>query len=222
MNGFYNLTPLKLLLMSATHNVRTALDSKLDKWEKYLERFEAQISETKEEAITKLNETKFKFIATVDSTKVEIDKIPDLAKDKKEQLSKLLDELKAKLDVKTGEAKDKFIVQRDEIKKAIAEFEEKAKSVIGEKYHTAIEEFGKVGNSLHAHLDTLESQYEVERKKKTEQFDEKKTDLTEKVKKWKSVVHEQRAKGMDKLDVFEKEFMDGMQGVNSAFKNLFH
>jgi predicted PolB exonuclease-like 3'-5' exonuclease len=42
MNGFYNLTPLKLLLMSATHNVRTALDSKLDKWEKYLERFEAQ------------------------------------------------------------------------------------------------------------------------------------------------------------------------------------
>ena len=99
----------------------------------------------------------------------------DLAKDKKEQLSKLLDELKAKLDVKTGEAKDKFIVQRDEIKKAIAEFEEKAKSVIGEKYHTAIEEFGKVGNSLHAHLDTLESQYEVERKKKTEQFDEKKT-----------------------------------------------
>ena len=67
MNGFYNLTPLKLLLMSATHNVRTALDSKLDKWEKYLERFEAQISETKEEAITKLNETKFKFILLLPS-----------------------------------------------------------------------------------------------------------------------------------------------------------
>ena len=45
---------------------------------------------------------------------------------------------------------------------------------------------------------------------------------TEKVKKWQSVVNEQRAKGMDKLDVFEKEFMDGMQGINSAFKNLFH
>ena len=208
--------------MSTTHNVRTALDSKLDKWEKYLERFEAQISETKEEAIIKFNETKAKFMATVDSTKVEIDKIPDLAKEKKEQLAKLLDELKAKLEVKTGDAKDKFMVQRDEIKKAIAEFEEKAKAVIGEKYHNAIEEFGKVGNTLHAHLDTLEHQYEVERKKKTEQFDEKKNDLKEKVKKWKATLHEQRAKGMDKLDAFEKEFMDGMQGVSSAFKNLFH
>ena len=208
--------------MSATHNVRTALDSKLDKWEKYLERFEAQISETKEEAIVKFNETKTKFMATVDSTKVEIEKIPDLAKEKKEQLAKLLDELKAKLDVKTGEAKDKFVEQREDIKKAIAEFEAKAKAIIGEKYHAAIAEFGKVGNSLHAHLDTLENKYEIERKKKTEQFDEKKTDLTEKVKKWKAVVHEQRAKGMDKFDTFEKEFMDGMQGVNSAFKNLFH
>lgn len=207
--------------MSTTHNVRTTLDSKLDKWEKYLERFEAQISETKEEAIVKFNETKAKFMTTVDSTKVEIDKIPDLAKEKKEQLAKLLDELKAKLDVKTSEAKENFVIQRDEIKKAIAEFETKAKSVIGEKYHKAIEEFGNVGNSLHAHLDTLEHQYEVERKKKTEQFDEKKNDLTEKVKKWKAVVHEQRTIGMDKLDAFEKEFMEGMKGVNGAFKNLF-
>ena len=69
--------------MSTTHNVRTALDSKLDKWEKYLEIFEAQISETKEEAIIKFNETKAKFMATVDSTKVDIDKVPDLAKEKK-------------------------------------------------------------------------------------------------------------------------------------------
>lgn len=207
--------------MSTTHNIRTTLDSKLDKWEKYLERFEAQISETKEEAIVKFNETKAKFMTTVDSTKVEIDKIPDLAKEKKEQLAKLLDELKAKLDVKTSEAKENFVIQRDEIKKAIAEFETKAKSVIGEKYHKAIEEFGKVGNSLHAHLDTLEHQYEVERKKKTEQFDEKKNDLTEKVKKWKAMVHEQRTIGMDKLDAFEKEFMEGMKGVNGAFKNLF-
>lgn len=207
--------------MSTTHNVRTALDSKLDKWEKYLERLEAQINETKEEAISKFNEAKSKFSTTVESTKKEIEKIPDLANEKKAQLSKMLDELKVKLDDKTSEAKEKFVVQRDDIKKSIDEFEVKAKSFLGEKYHKAIDDFGKMGDSLHGHLDALEHQYEVELKKKTEEFDEKKDDFKEKVKKWKAVIYEQRAKGMDKLDTFESEFMEGIQGVNGAFKNLF-
>lgn len=207
--------------MSTTHNVRTAIDNKLDKMEKYLERIEAQISETKKEAVDKFNEVKSEFQSTLDITRSEIDKIPDLASEKKEQLFTMLADLKAVLDENTSEAKDNFSIQREEIKNTIDEFEVKAKAFLGEKYQSVVDDFEKLGDTVHAHLNALEQQYEVERNKKTKEFDEKKDDFKGKVKKWKSVLQEKRSQGVDRLDTFESEFMEGVQSLNSAFKNLF-
>jgi len=207
--------------MSSTHEIRTQLDSKLDLWEKYLERIEAQVTETKEEAFNKYADAKVKLIVAIEKAKVEIAKIPDLAKEKKEQLLQMLNELLAKLKEKTGEAKDKFGTQKEDIKAALKKFEEKAKTDIGNTYQKMLGEFSNLGNTVHAHLDALEVRYEVERKKKTEQFDEQKKEFTEKVNKWKAILHENRAKGMDKFDGFEKDFMVGVNQINIAFRNLF-
>ena len=207
--------------MTTTHAFRTTLDSKLDVWEKYIERLEAQISETKEEAFEKYADARVKLIAAIEKAKAEIAKIPDLAKEKKAELLKLLDELLEKLKEKTGEAKEKFGTKKEDIKAAIKKFEEKANEEMGEKYHKVIADFSNLGNTLHANLDALEVKYEVERKKRTEQFDDKKKDFSEKVNKWKATLNEKRASGMEKFDGFEKEFMEGVNQISGSFKNLF-
>lgn len=83
--------------MASIHQIREAIDTKLNKWEADATALEAQLTLTKEKASEKLESFKLRFSEALEKLKDEINESQKLLGEKKQQLTSQLDRLQVPL-----------------------------------------------------------------------------------------------------------------------------
>ncbi len=109
--------------MSKIREIRESIDKKLDRWEASATAFEAQLQQTKEQALAKLEVRKKKLNEAVEKFKSEVAKAKGIAEEKKKEMQAQFDDLQVQLALGKAEARDAFEAQRKKIQHSIATLE---------------------------------------------------------------------------------------------------
>ena len=214
--------------MSKIREIREAIDTKLDKWEAGATAVEAQLQQTKEQALEELEARKKRLNATLEAFKSEVAKAKGIADEKKTEIQARFEDVQVQLALGKAEARDAFEAQKEKIHRSIATLEttldrelDAAGQTIDESLRTAAHKFIVAAIDLEAEMEALWVQFEVKKAGAMAQFEHVKRELVAQIKQYKDRLQETKQMAKDKAATFENELSDGMSQIKRAFKKLF-
>jgi len=214
--------------MSKIREIREAIDTKLDKWEAGATAVEAQLQQTKEQALEELEARKKRLNATLEAFKSEVAKAKGIADEKKTEIQARFEDVQVQLALGKAEARDAFEAQKEKIQHSITTLEttldrelDAAGQSIDESLRTAANTFIAAAIGLEAEMEALWVQFEVKKAGAGAQFEHVKRELVAQIKQYKDRLQETKQMAKDKAATFENELSDGMSQIKRAFKKLF-
>ncbi|MGO9119245.1 MAG: hypothetical protein ACLQPD_16765 [Desulfomonilaceae bacterium] len=213
--------------MPKVKEIRESIDKKLDHWEASATAFEAQLHQTKEQALAKLEVRKKKLNEALEKFKSEVAKAKGIAEEKKKEMQAKFDDLQVQLGLGKAEARDAFEAQSKKIRHSIATLEatvdrhmDAAGHAIDKSLDKAADKFIAAANEYDAEADALEAQFVMEKAEAKAKFDKKKGELLAQISKFKTQIQGKRSVAKEKAATFEKELSAGMSQIKQAFKKL--
>ena len=210
--------------MSRIKDFRGSIDKKLDAWEHQALALEAQLTQTKDQAVERLEQRKQQMREVLGKIRAEVQKSTEVAEQAKTEVQAKLEHLRVQLALGRAEARDEFNEQRNKILGALAEFESEA----DQKLKGAAFESGKLweelvgrASALEAEFEGLKHRFESEKIKQQSAIDSKKQELLAHLEIFKRQVMEKRQAGQAKADIFESDLREGLNQIKSAFRRLF-
>ena len=156
--------------MSKIREIREAIDTKLDKWEARATAVEAQLQQTKEQALEELEARKKRLNETLEGFKSEVAKAKGIADEKKTEIQARFEDLQVQLALGKAEARDAFEAQKEKIQRSIDTLEttidhelEVAGQAIDESLQKAANMFIVAAIDLEAEMEALGVQFEVKK-----------------------------------------------------------
>jgi sugar-specific transcriptional regulator TrmB len=214
--------------MSKIREIRESIDTKLDKWEATVTAVEAQLQQTKDQALEEFEVRKKQLNEALKAFKSEVVKAKGLADGKKTEILALFEDLPVQLALGKAEVRDSFEAQKEKIRHSIATLEttidhdlDAAGQSIDESLERAANKFIVAAIGLEAEMEALEIQFKVEKAGAKTQLEHKKKELIAQINRYKSQLDEKKQMAKDKATNFESELSDGMSQIIKAFKKLF-
>jgi DNA repair exonuclease SbcCD ATPase subunit len=210
--------------MSRIKELRASFDKKLDALEHQALAFEAQLTQTKDQAIQRLEQRKQQLRDLLKQVQADVQKSKEMAEQAKNEVQGKLEHLQVQLALGKADGRDAFEEQRAKILKALNEFE----SVAEQKLKGASFESGRVWEDLVGRTSTLEAEFEAlkgrfesEKAKQQVTLEAKKQELLTKVALFKDQLKDKRVVVQAKADVFETDLREGLDQIKTGFKRLF-
>jgi len=210
--------------MSRIKELRASFDKKLDALEHQALAFEAQLTQTKDEAMQRLEQRKQQLRDLLTQVQTDVQKSKEMAEQAKTEVRAKLEHLQVQLALGKADARDSFEEQRTKILKALTEFE----SVADQKLKGAAFESGRVwedlvgrASTLEAELEALKGRCETEKTKQQVTLESKKQELLTELVSFKDRLKAKRASVQAKTDVFETDLREGLDQIKTGFKRLF-
>jgi len=213
--------------MSKVREIRESIDKKLDHWEASATAFEAQLQQTKDQALAKLEVSKKTLMEAVEKFKLGVAKTRGIAENEKKEIQARCDDLQVQLALGKAEIRDAFEAQRKKIQHSIATLEstvdrnlEAAGPAADESFEKAAEKLIAAEIKYEAEVDALEARFIMEKAETKAQFEKKKSDLLAQINEFKTRLQGKRNMAKEKAATFEKELSDGISKIKHAFKAL--
>jgi DNA repair exonuclease SbcCD ATPase subunit len=210
--------------MSRIKELRASFDKKLDALEHQALAFEAQLTQTKDEAMQRLEQRKQQLRDLLTQVQTDVQKSKEMAEQAKTEVRAKLEHLQVQLALGKADARDSFEEQRTKILKALTEFE----SVADQKLKGAAFESGRVwedlvgrASTLEAELEALKGRFETEKTKQQVTLESKKQELLTELVSFKDRLKAKRASVQVKTDVFETDLREGLDQIKTGFRKLF-
>ncbi len=209
--------------MSPIKDLRASLDKTLDALEHRAVALEAQLTQTKDQAVLRLEERKKQLQDVLTQVQAEVQISKDLAEQAKSEVKAKLDHLRVQLALGRADARDTIEEQRTKILMALNEFE----AVADQKLKGAAFESGKIwedlvgrANSLEAEFEALKTRFEIEKSKQQSTLAEKKQDVLVKLQAFQRDLKAKRSEAQAKGEAFVHDLRKGLDQVQSAFRKL--
>jgi hypothetical protein len=210
--------------MSRIKEFRASLDKKLDALEHQALALEAQLTQTKDQAMQRLEQRKQQLRDLLKQVQADVQKSKEMAEQAKTEVQAKLEHLQVQLALGKADARDTFEEQRAKTLKALNEFE----SVAEQKLKGAAFESGKVWEDFVDRTSTLEAEYEVlkdrfEHEKARQQvtLESKKEELLARLVLYKDQLKAKRVVVQAKADVFETDMRQGLDQIKAGVRKLF-
>ena len=210
--------------MSRMKELRASLDKKLDALEHQALALEAQLTQTKDQAMQRLEEHKQQLRDLLTQVQADVQKSKEMAEQAKTEVQGRLEHLQVQLALGKADARDTFEEQRTKILKALNEFE----SVAEQKLKGAVFESGRVWEDLvgrtsrlEAEFEALKGRYQSEKAKQHVMLESTKQELLTKLVLFKDELKAKRVVVQAKTDVFETDLREGLDQIKAGVKRLF-
>jgi hypothetical protein len=210
--------------MSRIKELRGSFDKKLDALEHMALALEAQLTQTKDQAIQGLEQRKQQLRDLLKQVETDVQKSKEIAAQAKMEVQAKLEHLQVQLALGKADARDTFEEQRTNILKALNEFE----SIAEQKLKGASFESGKVWedfvgrtSKLEAEFEALKDRFESEKAKTQVTLEWKKEELLAKLVLFKDQLKAKRVVVQAKADVFEADMREGLDQIKAGFRRLF-
>lgn len=210
--------------MSQIKELRASFDKKLDALEHQALALEAQLTQTKDQAIQGLEQRKQQLRDLLKQVEADVQTSKEIAVQAKMEVQAKLEHLQVQLALGKADARDTFEEQRTKILKALNEFE----SIAEQKLKGASFESGKVWedlvgrtSKLEAEFEALKDRFESEKAKKQVMLESTKEELLSKLVLFKDQVKAKRLTVQARADVLEADLRDGLDQIKAGVKRLF-
>ncbi len=210
--------------MSRIKEFRASLDKKLDALEHQALALEAQLTQTKDQAMQRLEQRKQQLRDLLKQVQADVQKSKEMAEQAKTEVQAKLEHLQVQLALGKADARDTFEEQRAKTLKALNEFE----YVAEQKLKGAAFESGKVWEDFVDRTSTLEAEYEVlkdrfesEKAKQQGTLESKKEELLARLVLYKDQLKAKREVVQAKADVFETDMRQGLDQIKAGVRKLF-
>jgi hypothetical protein len=210
--------------MSQIKELRASFEKKLDALEHQALALEAQLTQTKDQAIQGLEQRKQQLRDLLTQVEADVQKSKDIAAQAKMEVQAKLEHLQVQLALGKADARDTFEEQRTKILKALNEFE----SIAEQKLKGATFESGKVWedlvgrtSKLEAEFEALKDRFESEKAKQQATLELKKEELLTKLVLFKDQVKAKRVAVQAKADVLESDLREGLDNIKAGFRKMF-
>ena len=210
--------------MSRMKELRASFDKKLDALEHQALALEAQLTQTKDQAMQRLEQRKQQLRDLLKQVQADVQKSKEMAEQAKTEVQGKLEHLQVQLVLGKADARDTFEEQRAKILKALNEFE----SVAEQKLKGAAFESGRVWEDLvgrtsplEAELEALKDRFESEKTKQQVMLESTKQELLTKLVLFKDQLKVKRDVVQAKADVLETDLREGLDQIKAGVKRLF-
>ena len=210
--------------MSKIKELRASLEKKLDALEHQALAFEAQLTQTKDQAMQRLEQRKQQLWDLLAQVQADVEKSKEMAEQAKTEVQGKLEHLQVQLALGKADARDTVEEQRAKIFKALNEFE----SVAEQKLKGATFESGRVWEDLvgrrsrlEAEFEALKGRFESEKTKQQVMLESTKQELLTKLGLFKDELKAKRTVVQAKTDVFETDLRQGLDQIKTGFRKLF-
>ena len=210
--------------MSRIKELRASFDKKLDALEHQALALEAQLTQTKDQALQRLEQCKQQLRDLLKQVQADVQKSKEMAEQAKTEVQSRLEHLQVQLALGKADARDTFEEQRTKILKALNEFE----SVAEQKLKGATFESGSVWEDLvgltsllEAELEALKGRFESEKTKQQVMLESTKQELLTKLVLFKDQLKAKRDVVQAKADVLETDLREGLDQIKAGVKKLF-
>lgn len=209
--------------MARIKELRASLDKKIDALEQQALALEAQLTQTKGQALQRLEQRKQQLRDLLKQVQADVQKSKEMAALAKSEVQAKLERLQAQLALGTADACDTFEEQRTKILKALSEFE----SVAEQKLTGAAFESGRLWEDLvdrtsmlEAEFDALKGRFENEKVAQRVMLESKKQELLGKLTLFKDQLKAKRLVVQATADVLETDLREGLDHIKAGFKRL--
>ena len=210
--------------MSRMKELRASFDKKLDALEHQALALEAQLTQTKEQAMQRLEQRKQQLRDLLKQVQADVQKSKEMAEQAKSEVQAQIEHLQVQLALGKADARDTFEEQRTKILKALNEFE----SVAEQKLKGATFESGKVWedfvgrtSTLEAEFEALKSRFESEKANQKVTLESTKQELLTKLVLFKDQLKAKRLVVEAKADVLETDLREGLDQIKAGVRRLF-
>ena len=210
--------------MSRIKELRASFDKQLDALEHQALALEAQLTQTKDQAMQRLELRKQQLRDLLKQVQADVQKSKEMAEQAKSDVQAKLEHLQVQLALGKADARDTFEEQRTKILKALNEFE----SVAEQKLKGATFESGRVWedlvgltSTLEAEFDALKNRFDSEKAKQQAMLDSKKEELLTKLVLFKDQLKAKRVAVQAKADVLESDLRDGLDQIKAGVRRFF-
>jgi hypothetical protein len=210
--------------MSRIKELRASLDKQLDALEHQALALEAQLTQTKDQAMQRLEQRKHQLRDLLNHVQADVQKSKEMAEQAKSEVQAKLEHLQVQLALGKADARDTFEEQRTKILKALNEFE----SVAEQKLKGATFESGRVWedlvgltSTLEAEFEALKGRFEGEKAKHQVTLESKKQELLTKLVLFKDQLEAKRVVVQAKTDVLETDLREGLDQIKAGVRRFF-
>lgn len=210
--------------MSRIKELRASFDKKLDALEHQALALEAQLTQTKDQAMQRLEQRKQQLRDLLTQVQADVQKSKEMAEQAKIEVQGRLEHLQVQLALGKADARDTFEEQRAKILKALNEFE----SVADQKLKGASFESGRVWEDLVGQTSRLEAEFEAlkgrfqsEKAKQQVTLESTKQELLSKLLSFQAQLKAKRVVVQAKADVLETDLREGLDQIKAGVKRLF-
>ncbi len=210
--------------MSKIKELRASIERKIDALEHQALALEAQLTQSKDQAIQRLEQGKQQLRDVVTAVQADLRASKDLADDVKAEAQTKLDHLQVQLALGKAEARDAFEEQREKITKALTEFE----SLADQKLTGVVLKSGRVWEDLVGRAGALEAEFEAlrhgfmaESRQQLTRVEVTKQELLQKLRAYREDLNAKRQTIRARADTFEIDLREGLAQIKTAFRRLF-
>ena len=210
--------------MSRITELRASFDKKMDALEHQALALEAQLTQTKDQALQGLEQRKQQLRDLLKQVQADVQKSKEIAEQAKMEVQAKLEHLQVQLALGKADARDTFEEQRAKILKALNEFE----FIAEQKLRGATFESGKVWedlvgrtSKLEAEFEALKDRFESEKAKQQVTLEWKKEELLTKLVLFKDQLKAKRVVVRAKADVLEADLREGLDQIKAGMRKLF-
>jgi hypothetical protein len=210
--------------MSRITELRASFDKKMDALEHQALALEAQLTQTKDQALQGLEQRKQQLRDLLKQVQTDVQKSKEIAEQAKMEVQAKLEHLQVQLALGKADARDTFEEQRAKILKALNEFE----FIAEQKLRGATFESGKVWedlvgrtSKLEAEFEALKDRFESEKAKQQVTLEWKKEELLTKLVLFKDQLKAKRVVVQAKTDVLEADLRKGLDQIKAGVRKLF-
>lgn len=210
--------------MSRITELRASFDKKMDALEHQALALEAQLTQTKDQALQGLEQRKQQLRDLLKQVQADVQKSKEIAEQAKIEVQAKLEHLQVQLALGKADARDTFEEQRAKILKALNEFE----FIAEQKLRGATFESGKVWedlvgrtSKLEAEFEALKDRFESEKAKQQVTLEWKKEELLSKLVLFKDQLKAKRVVVRAKADVLEADLREGLDQIKAGMRKLF-
>ena len=210
--------------MSRIKEFRASLDKKLNALEHQALALEAQLTQTKDQAMLRLEQRKQQLRDLLKQVQVDVQKSKEMAEQAKTEVQAKLEHLQVQLALGKADARDTFEEQRTKTLKALNEFE----SVAEQKLKGAAFESGRVWedlvdrtSTLEAEFEALKGRFESEKAKQQITLESKKQEVLTKLELFKDQLKAKRVAAQTKAGALETDLREGLDQIKAGVRKLF-
>ncbi len=209
--------------MSILKALRSTMEQRLDHWDARLDALEAQLAESREEALERVQAARNKLAAALRRVQEKLEDAADLTADELAEWRADLDELRVQLALGKAKTRAAFEEQRRQLRSALQAVEQRIEALERKaegQLTVELEEYVRLADRLRAEIDAAELQFWLFKAEQRDALEKGRRELQHRLAELRAAAKLHSKEAAEQVEAFEQRLAAELQEFRDSFRRL--